>query len=177
MTMRELDTTVSDWTVEQQYPQECLLATLAALSNTPYAIVRAKAHLYLRQWYATNIGSIPAGCSWSPHAVRHINVYSAVAASLLSLLNLPTISFSGTPPTGCEWTIPLQGQGYIRFLLPPNGSHITPWKEGLIYEVGSPNPMLGTTLSAYLALNSSFVVLAIETTGVKVKAKRALRGS
>ena len=159
------DTTVSaSWRVERQQPQECLLATLAALSGQPYSYVRAKAHHFLREWYAQETGSIPADCSWRDHAIGHIDSYCYAADCLTELLGLQRISFSSTP-TGRDWTIPLRGQGYIRFKFKyTNSSHITPWRDGLIYDVGANDPMQGVTLSDYLIQYPNDVVLAIETT-------------
>ena len=164
------DTTVScelgkTWRVERQRPQECLLATLATLSGQPYSYVRAKAHYFLRHWYAENTGSIPGECTWQDYAIGHHAPYKWAADKLTSLLDLPRISFQGTPgtPTERNWVIPLHGQGYIRFKYLENNSHIAPWRDGLIYDVAENNPMHGITLSDYLA-RWSCVVLAIETT-------------
>ena len=160
------DTTVSaqsPWHVERQRPSECLLATLATLSGQPYSYVRAKAHRFLREWYAQETGSIPADCTWRDYAIGHTEAYHAVANQLTRLLGLPSFTFSAATPSGCDSTIPAQGQGYIRFKHSA-GSHITPWRDGLIYEVGCDNPMQGMTLSNYLTQHPNAVVLTIETT-------------
>ena len=153
------------WRVERQRPSECLLATLAALSGKPYWYVRSKAHHFLREWYAQETDSIPAECTWERFAIGHRDPYRYATECLTDLLGLQLISLSSSTPTGHDWTIPLHGQGYILFKH-SGGSHIAPWRNGLIYDVGADDPMQGVTLSTYLTLNS-FVVLTIRTTRMK----------
>lgn len=116
--------------VEKQGYQECTLAVIAALSDTPLAEVRdvacAKAHIS----YWAEMLNKPVAYQWAVmrYLVRRYKA-SGVSATPVNLkASIPTAQ------------ITLDGRGTIVIGVPNDrNSHIMPFENGLIYDLNDPN--------------------------------------
>lgn len=129
--------------VERQGTCECLLATVAALSDRPLSTVRKLAQEY-------------SGEAWTYTWTSPSRV-TATMDYLCETLGLPPIDSSCDVDTGTEWTLPATGRGYVRVYIIGAG-HIMPWENG---QVCDPMDPVWMTLDEWLRGNPGWSVRTI----------------
>ena len=133
--------------VERQGPDECMLATLAALADTTLAHVRA-------------LSGVP---SWADDVIGWPGRYQDATDRLCVALRLPQIVLSG--PTGSVAPfLPRTGRGYVHVGRVTGWGHIMPWEDGRLCD---PEDPLGRwrTLAEWLAARPGYTVLRVQTIG------------
>jgi hypothetical protein len=140
--------------VERQGENECMLATLAALSGQPLAIVRrlALGHAGADCWarmlrerdrYWTAVDATAAD-------LRMERFLDAVKAALREAQSdrearsdALAVLAGNAPPS-----LPAVGRGAVLAVSPRTG-HIMPWQDGLVFDPESEDPSVGITLPEY----------------------------
>ncbi len=150
--------------VEQQGYNECLLATIAALSNTPLKTVRKYAceRAGYEHW-SQMIDNVDAGTYWI--YAKDI-AYLFGGPDMWALIgpagsHVPGSSVSELDTYGMR-KLPDKGRGTITFKSKRRGvriSHIAPWKDGLIYD--PENPKTPMTFRQYLKLRPRMKVWTV----------------
>lgn len=141
--------------VEQQGRNECMLATIAALSDRPLAEVRS---------YACGLGGVRV---WS----RIFNTRARTRTgkpTFWAVINKTATHFGGDPLMKTVYGLGISGLvGAVHRDLPATGrgvvrlkrksgrgsGHIIPFENGLVYEPASAHPEVGVTLREYLTFN------------------------
>lgn len=109
--------------VERQGPCECLLATVAALSDRSLSAVRELAEQH-------------SGQSWLD-TWKYRDRLTATMDYLCETLGLPPIDSSARVDAGTKWTLPTTGRGYVR-VYTAWGAHIMPWENGRVCDPMNP---------------------------------------
>ena len=152
--------------VENQGKSECMLATIAALSDRPLAEVRD---------YACKLGRVRKWSSMFPTSARvraskptFWRVVPAVAHLFGGAPLARLIDGRGNPSgsMGPVRKLPAEGRGVVRLSFKQYGNrrpgHIVPWENGRIYDPAD-SPIVGYTLAEYLKRNKELSVDFVRT--------------
>lgn len=153
--------------IEQQGPQECILATIAALAAVPLAEVREMALTAARRFrpgvkvWSDTFGKF--GC------YRRVVEHVAIQYHLLAVVDHCAADGEGALPLSNKARkLPAIGRGVIRFHKKNSKrgaqGHICPWQDGLIYDPAPAEPK-GDTLAEYRVRNFHLRVTFIRQEG------------
>ena len=132
--------------VEAQGRNECVLATIAALSSRPLSEVRD---------LACEVAMVD---TWN-EVLGTPQYWSTVAsvARTFRVTGVPTLrewkaaqrTAGSVPPASTKAVLPTTGQGSVAFRYSDRGPHICPFENGYLYDSSSDTPMRPRTLEEF----------------------------